>query len=306
MPSIGEEGPFRDVPNEMRRWLNEWRRIHQGPPQGLFHYTNAIGLQGIINSGELWATHILYLNDAQEFRFASRVIKAVFEQRVNAQTGPLRDNLGKLRDAYHSYISIQESIADPFAVCFCAEGNLLSQWRAYAANGEGFAIEFEPKMLLDKALESDPEMPEGAKLLQIVYDEQRQQDLVRRAIDSLIAAMDTNDHERVLDRAPLMFAEMSLCFKHNAFNEEKEWRLVFMRRSAPFLNVRISDGKLVPYTFFQISDRDTRPPYVSITHGPTLESRNTTNALKLLLGKALPKYWPDITVSGSDAPLRVR
>ena len=33
----------------------------------LYHYTSAEGLQGIIQSQQLWATHIHYLNDHKEF-----------------------------------------------------------------------------------------------------------------------------------------------------------------------------------------------------------------------------------------------
>lgn len=34
----------------------------------LFHYTNAEGLIGIIESQSIWATHYAYLNDSEEIR----------------------------------------------------------------------------------------------------------------------------------------------------------------------------------------------------------------------------------------------
>ncbi|MER0171630.1 MAG: hypothetical protein DU489_13715 [Nitrosomonas sp.] len=34
----------------------------------LFHYTNAKGLMGIIESQSIWATHYAYVNDSEEIR----------------------------------------------------------------------------------------------------------------------------------------------------------------------------------------------------------------------------------------------
>jgi hypothetical protein len=37
-------------------------------PSELFHYTTAVGLSGIIESGCIWATHYGYVNDYAEFK----------------------------------------------------------------------------------------------------------------------------------------------------------------------------------------------------------------------------------------------
>jgi hypothetical protein len=99
---------------------------------------------------------------------------------------------------------------------------------------------------------------------------------------------------------------MALCFKHDAFSEEQEWRLVIVPRDTQRVEVRISGGRLLPYVSVPIVDPSEPPPYESITHGPTMEVENTQKAIKILLGAANPNYWSTITVSGSDAPLRYR
>jgi hypothetical protein len=54
--------------------LSAWRADsmddHPVPPL-LYHYTDATGLLGIVQSRAIWATHIRYLNDAQEFDYAA-------------------------------------------------------------------------------------------------------------------------------------------------------------------------------------------------------------------------------------------
>jgi len=67
MQRLEQEGPLQSLPGEIEYWHSVWRNVHRELPSGLFHYTDAAGLQGIVKSGRLWATHIYYLNDTQEF-----------------------------------------------------------------------------------------------------------------------------------------------------------------------------------------------------------------------------------------------
>src|SRR5271167_3349960 len=53
----------------------------------LYHYTSEVGLQGIIESDRLWATHVRFLNDYTEFR------EAFNEVYVEALTDAFRDGL---------------------------------------------------------------------------------------------------------------------------------------------------------------------------------------------------------------------
>ena len=35
----------------------------------VWHYTDSVGAQGIVGSGQLWASSILSLNDSEEYRY---------------------------------------------------------------------------------------------------------------------------------------------------------------------------------------------------------------------------------------------
>jgi hypothetical protein len=298
------EQPARDLPGEVAYFLALWRNVHRPPPPRLSHYTDAAGLCGIVRSGSLWATHIYYLNDSLEFKYGSQVINNIFTHEIDSSQGQITQRLRRLQECYQGHFAIWESLADPYVVCFCEAGNLLSQWRAYATNGSGFAIEFEPARLI-QALERDPEISENSKLLKVLYDDNEQRQFTKLAIDQLVKAFDAHPEQEVLDSVPLVFSEMSLCFKHRAFAEEDEWRLVFMPRTEGFVDVRVREGRLLPYASVHFGDPNERPPYSTIVHGPTLEAENTKRAIKMLLGKT-NKYWDLVVITGSDAPLRSR
>src|ERR1700716_1658382 len=53
------------------------------PPDILYHYTGQIGLLGIIEQAELWATKIQYMNDATEFGLALRLARQELENIIN-------------------------------------------------------------------------------------------------------------------------------------------------------------------------------------------------------------------------------
>jgi hypothetical protein len=133
MDSIQQEEPLRELPEEVAYFRDVWSKVHQPVPPRLSHYTDASGLSGIVRSGSLWATHIYYLNDSQEFRYGSQVIHEYFTGELASRPDHERDSLRLLHDCYRSQVALWESIADPYIVCFCQTANLLSQWRAYAS-----------------------------------------------------------------------------------------------------------------------------------------------------------------------------
>ena len=57
-------------------------------PTLLYHYTDAQGFKGIVESYELWATHIQYLNDTQEYLYAVDVAKRVILTQAPMVTDP--------------------------------------------------------------------------------------------------------------------------------------------------------------------------------------------------------------------------
>jgi hypothetical protein len=294
----------RRLPGELQYWINTWNNVHASP-HTLFHYTDSIGLSGILRTQELWATHVYYVNDTQEFRYARALILDVIKERISKADQAQSAELSKLLTSFSEHAQIMESLWDPYIVCFCESDSLLSQWRAYAGQGQGFAIGFSPDRLKSRLAELATATT-SAKLFKVIYEPKEQRQFVHLAIDTILEAFRNHSAQDVLDWHPMVFSEMAFSFKHPAFKEELEWRVVFMPRDANEVDVRTSGGKLVPYAKIPICESGKNPPYTSIVHGPTLDSAQTTRALKMLLGKAHPEFWENIPITGATAPLRAR
>jgi Protein of unknown function (DUF2971) len=259
--------------------------------------------RAVIGSRQLWATHIGYLNDSQEFRYAKKFISGVFEERIDQSSGEIQRRLVVLQNRYHEHATIWESLNDICVVSFCEDGNLLSQWRAYAANGQGFSLGLKPAML-NSVLEWDPKLRTTCKIVKMIYAAEAQRRYVNFAVDQLLIAMENHGEQLVIERLHLAFSDMTLCFKHGAFEEEKEWRLVCGPHPERLPEVRVTNGKLIPYIVIPTSREHEPPPYSEVIHGPTLDGVATIRSVQILLCHAHRDFWDDIGVSGSDVPLR--
>jgi hypothetical protein len=123
---------------------NEWldRLISPSEQAGnVYHYTNAEGLLGILQSGNLWATHFLGMNDVSEVRYAKALaLDAIRTLSIDA---------GETAQGFLSHVAglvdAADELATEYLICFCDHDNLLSQWREYGERGDGFAIGFDKR-----------------------------------------------------------------------------------------------------------------------------------------------------------------
>ena len=108
----------------------------------LAHYTNLAGLQGILESGNLWASNVAFLNDREELLHGVKC--------AGRALSTLRDNkLHLWRDAISEVIKQIENgrLPNTYAACFCERTDLLSQWRAYGGSEQGVSLAFNPEGL---------------------------------------------------------------------------------------------------------------------------------------------------------------
>ncbi len=110
-------------------------------PTQLFHYSSMEGFLGIASSKAIWASDMLSLNDASEASYPYEVIAEAFENQTSVM-------LDAHRQAFKTQLTeYLFRMYTPFVTCFCEDGDLLSQWRGYGGNGEGFAIGFSASWL---------------------------------------------------------------------------------------------------------------------------------------------------------------
>lgn len=92
------------------------------PPDGtlLYHYTSLEVLWKCIEGNSMYARHVRFSNDNQEYEIGEeRILKFLKEKGLNAH----------IQDTY-------------FMICFCEKEDLLSQWRGYAEDGVCIGFDF--------------------------------------------------------------------------------------------------------------------------------------------------------------------
>ncbi|MET9575665.1 DUF2971 domain-containing protein [Streptomyces massasporeus] len=132
--------------------------------------------------------------------------------------------------------SVEPSTLRVYTTCFCEDGDLLSQWRAYGGAG-GYAIGFRTDELVHLS-----ESVDECRFDKVSYG-------FREAIgrgwlpEYIQANLALDDYLNALTMV-----------KHPAFREEQEWRLMLAgRRGGTGLSFRVSPVGLVPYVSLPFS-----------------------------------------------------
>lgn len=321
----------------------------------LYHYTTAEGLHGIIKDQYLRATNISFLNDAEERNryFDKRMplvlrqaIQSFFDERIKKpdflvrieQNGGYEKIVIDTSDELTTKIrKVAYAMDEPYVVSFCgtkdtriARDGLLSQWRAYGADG-GYAIVFDTNEL-ESVLKDEIEkyIYRSRWLLGDVYyydDEnidasmpeefQKHEEIIKNSIADFLESEPCNKEKLV----PIydVINQLSCLTKHWGFHEEREVRIVAIRGTETIVKkLRDSgvtrpvrpvhhhsrNGVLVPYIrLFERAEgitgfSDKKLPIKSVIVGPHPDKMRRIKAVDLLL----KRYGISAEVTFSDIP----
>jgi Protein of unknown function (DUF2971) len=244
----------------------------------VYHYTNGIGLKGILGTDRFWATHYSFLNDPTEGQHALSVAR---EELTRIGSDPALTELTQL-----TLLELERpGWSDHYVVSFCRDGDLLSQWRGYGDFGGGFALGFNLPEL-------NPH-PQIGMLAHVIYDDQEMREVLN------VSAAIYKEH---IEKFPLRHVDdiagwwasvirtLSQTFKHPAYSEEQEMRLIFRRYAdclkhgehakqweAP-ISYRMRGADMVPYldAGLEFADENApkRLPLLEIVLGPGVPPRN--------------------------------
>ena len=291
----------------MRAWFDRFKESAAPPPTALHHYTDAASLISIMTTQELWATNAVFMNDQMEISRAASLLSRLLEE-----DGPTAAGSRGPDTAVRHLLQYVHNFVEIYVVSFCAEGDLLSQWRGYGATG-GYAIEFAGAEL--RALG-----PGHPLLVQVTYDEEPQLEQLRellRSWRSMLASVSSTEPGWFKGAALLaqVFGALAVSFKDEAFAEEKEWRLCYSRLrlpetlpEEPFVVDFRSRGELViPFVRFQpmpVDKADDSPslPITGIRVGPHPYPALAASGVWHLINEQ--KNGSYVKVSNSAAPLR--
>jgi hypothetical protein len=262
----------------------------------IHHYTDLAGLQGIVEKHDLWLTHSQYSNDEAELKHGQEVVEKILGKELAKPKDPSRE-------AYLKHLSRlfkKPSSEGVYICCFCAEGNLLSQWRGYGANGTGVSISLNPK---EFSYITGPDSPHSGlvRLWKVFYEENEQNNIVKKAINFVYSdpKLRAKSVEERAQRAADAIEFFIPTFKNKDFSEEKEIRLIF----TPFPNAvsrpehhrpkfRVARGFLAPY--YSLRDLSMRSegekphplPITGVCVGPSANKELNVDSARMLLTQA--------------------
>ena len=232
------------------------------PPDILYHYTDDVGLKGILESGKLRLTDIHNLNDPSElthgYSHAIRIVNSLLAGKT-----PLHQRFANNFERFHSDGGIRES-QHCFVVCFSSNGNDLGQWRSYGDDGRGYALGFETASL-EHAFARSSGSANGQSFW-VTYDENRLfklQHSVTSNLEKLISiAFDFEASgkvgeylERLSQYLTVHCLRIGLLFKHEAYKNEGEYRFLELlsaeEGAGAAFNYRTRPYELVRYREFE-------------------------------------------------------
>jgi hypothetical protein len=276
------------------RTISEYLSLR--PNSLVHHYTSADAAISILENRQLRASKIRHLNDADEYMHAKSRLLSELEKRNKSPkmkkiTAALAgQGLSLTGNALgSSVVRSSEHNVPIYVLSFSGEENLLSQWRAYCPNGEGYSLGFD--------LSNIPSDPfNGVEMVRCVYTEAEQDDLC----SALIASWDECDPTSQWDVATLYLNSMSVmaAIKHPSFSEELEWRLILLSPQ----KVRFRSGRhgIVPYTEVSIAP-DGWPILKKIWIGPNSDKGAASDALKIITEL---NGFQDVKLQVSPTPFR--
>jgi hypothetical protein len=282
-------------------------------PETIYHYTDDNGLRSIIQSGKLWCSDVFYLNDPSELRYAVSIATEMVA--VSTMGGPPEARIFA-RDFQRYGADAVEGSAHYFVCSLSKNGNDLSQWRAYGANGRGYAIGFDGNKLERAFATKDGQRIQEHNSFPVSYDEARLRGIFKRLIDRVIPLISAPKDRGLSDDAveeymqtlrislALQVYRTALFFKHSAYAAEEEYRLMQVHPAdRPPNDVRFRSR---PHTLLRYREFDWRSVVAdSLTHiviGPACDPRLSSR----FVNDCLRAYFPtgQLHMRLSDIPYR--
>lgn len=273
----------------------------------IYHYCGADAFAQIVRTQTMWHTAFTALNDATERKWG-------YEQFEDA-ANKLRESFGaEFIDNIIEIVRLTRDHSIAMIASYSLDGDVLSQWRAYADDGRGYAIGFSSRELI---------LP--AKSLRVLYDRAAQ----RRELTGNIKHVFQTEknfgfrYDEKFFQHWLRFG-LDLCaYKHHAFAEEQEVRTVHItglalnenerriiplgavdshgvRRAEPALiNYRARNGVQIPYVSLDITDGGKNSPIKEIVLGPrNPDTEENVGTFLTTVGRG------GVKIRRSDAPYR--
>lgn len=271
------------------------------------HYTTASALIQILKTEQLWATNIKFLNDEQEFFHALDLIEGIIKARKLPEKDPRTADFNAFTTDVGKALGTLDRFRTEriFTVSFSEEIDLLSQWRGYCPNNDGYCIVFDAEALVGRVQKEI----KGCSLEACVYDNKEKAALLKAMLNRYFptyrAATPGKGRRAVLEQLTEELQRLACYFKHPTFAEEKERRIIVDRDwedgSLPS-EFRAGKFGVVPYVRIPAPKDFIKKIIIGPTAQPKLAIRAIEHLAETVLG--LPLFILNIEISNSKIPFR--
>ncbi len=290
----------------------------------LHHYSDMASLVGVVQHSELWLTSIFHLNDPSELRHGLNIAidrlnwhlsRNVSENALAIAPLIVDSFCQHMQDALENNIGKQFGF---FVGSFSRTRDDLAQWRAYADDGRGAAMEigrawFKPSNRTNTAVQDKYFVSD------VVYDVNEARKRQHAAIDRAVAIMKKAAATPQLRSRPvraLFQRDLSVALsvpllwnsvttKHHAYAHEAETRLILINNFDALKDVirtRTRGSQIVSYV--PIKFPVTKPGMLRhVMIGPAAGGSPASGVENLLRAKGID---PKARVSQSQIPYRPR
>jgi hypothetical protein len=273
----------------------------------IYHYCPSAAFLEIVKSRTMWLTSSHVLNDATERQWGYAVFAEAAKQ-IEKETSA--EFVARINEP----VTAGMKLGMLMIACFSLDGDMLSQWRAYADDGRGFSVGFVARQL---------EVP--AKQLRVLYREKEQIEELVGNLRHIFSVEKANGFKYGEEfQSHVFHVGLDLCaYKNPVFQEEKEIRLAHFcgvnpsegskrivpagardskgnRLSEPLeTHFRMRDGVLVPYVVVDYTNKGKAIPLKQVILGP--RNPNSESNIEMFLHTL---GFSDVTVGRSRAPYR--
>lgn len=287
--AVNNDGKVNILPN---RFTGELSDV-------IYHYCSPETLLKILSARSFRFSDLSQLNDAEERVWGYKNVFLECLKRIREGRGvPVgfpqveEDKLVALDREYQR----AELHSQPFVCCFSTDGDSLSQWRAYARDGAGYAIgvsrdQFKhiPTQLLTVEYDAENQLAEMFDALSFI--------LLRHSLD------DIREPSSLFISDILLLSSRAVAYKNPAFRDEKEIRAVWVVAVGPqdaersfhptggrvkqqpvpskCVEFEARGDRIVPYVDWCAVDEDDRIEIDSVHLGP--KNKNKVDDVRLML-----------------------
>lgn len=213
----------------------------------LFYYTTVNTFQKFAEGGCIWASHIKYMNDWQEFELGKALVLDVLDQYSSGKKLPEGEKTAKfirsvavagheaewprsLQKPFGYWLDyVDYWFPEVYSISFTVAEDLLSQWKMYAREcGVAIGFDFRRKVSFWQGTVKEPSgeqaygfVQDGCFPQKVAYNKQMLSKELKKTVDGIRNNYDFRTYHMtaLLERIPFI--------KHDGFSQEDEYRIVF-------------------------------------------------------------------------------